>query len=53
MKTFLESGLQILLLLLQKLVLVGEGVSVHNIHVVNTVCTYLPEVVDYKVLLWL
>ena len=36
-------------ILLQKLVPVGEGVSVHNMHVVNTISPSLPEVLDQQV----
>ena len=31
----------------------GDGVSVHGTHVINTVCPYLPEVVDHQVSLLL
>ena len=58
----MEARLQIVLLIilinrmktfLRRLVLVGEGVSVHDTHVVNTVHPYLTEVADRKVSLLL
>ena len=39
--------------LLRRLVPVGEGFSVHDKHVVNTVCPYIPEVADQQVSLML
>ena len=58
MPTLLEAGLQIHLLyplsclveaLFRFLFLVGRGVSVHDMNVVNTVCTLFSEVRDKKV----
>ena len=60
MPTLLETILQIHLLfsfsrlveaLLWVLCPVRQGVSVHDTHVVNTVCTLFPEVLDKKVTL--
>ena len=59
--TLLEASLQIHIFLplfrlveafLRRLCLIGEVVSVHDTHVVNTVGTLLPEVPDQKVALW-
>ena len=56
--TLPEASLQVLTLfffphhqeaLLWRLFTVGEGVSVHDTHVMNTVCTSLPEVVDKQI----
>ena len=56
--TFMDSGLQILLLLLLRLktllwlhVPVRDGISVHNTHVFNAFSPSLPEVMDEKVFL--
>ena len=55
MTTLPEANLQILMIflllgcqeaLLQRLVMVRDGVSVRNMHVVNTVCPSLPKVAD-------
>ena len=35
--------------ILQRLALLREDVSVHGAHVVNTACTFLPEVVDKQI----
>ena len=57
-ETLLEASLQVLTLflllrhyeaLLWRPVLVREGGSVHDMHVVNTVCPYLPEFVDQHI----
>ena len=62
MPTLLEASLQIHLLFppfclveafLRLLLLISEGVSVRDTHVVNTVCPLLPEVSDKKVALLL
>ena len=58
MPTLLEASLQIHLLfppfclveaLFRVLFPVRQGVSVHDTHVVNTVCPLFPEVLDKKV----
>ena len=55
---FLGARIQVILLLillrrpktlLRRFVPVGEGVSVHSMHVINTARPYLPEVVNQKV----
>ena len=60
MPTLLEASLHIHIFfplfrlveaLLRLLQLLCEGVSVHDTHVVNTVCTLFPEVPDKKVAL--
>ena len=49
--------LRILLLhleaLLRRLFLVGEGINVHDTHVMNTVCPSLPEVAGQQISLLL
>ena len=58
----MEERLQVILLLLLlcpmdtflcRLVLLGEGVSIDYMHVVNTIHTYLPEVAENQVSLLL
>ena len=62
MTEFPEARLQVLLLLillrrletlLQILLTMGEGVSVHNTNIMNNVRLYLPEVADQQVSLLL
>ena len=59
---FLETRLQVILLLvllclqeklLQRIVPVGEGVSIHSTHVVNVIHPYLSWVLDQQVSLLL